>query len=228
MRDKSFEKATKRCCNSCALLPFTEIAKKRNMPFDDFLKILPDNFNSSAPFNFRVKNWQAFELGMDHLNDDDEYVHKSLETLSSQFDLVILIEYYFESLVLLAQLMCVPYEVIWQQKLRPMVYEKPDLDKNTLESFQDHFKLDYAIYEHFKAILFQKIDNFGRARMAHEIRRMETLFRECDENVKRCEFITASISDKQTNKNVKPNISFYIKQAEENYGQCPYENRFVF
>ena len=206
-------------------MPFTEIAKGPNMPFDDFIKILPDRFNSSAPFNFRVKNWQAFEFGMDHLNHDDEYIHKSLETLTHQFDLVILVEYYFESLVLLAQLMCVPYEVIWQEKLRPMSYEKPSIDEKVIESFQNHFKLDYAIYEHFKAILFQKIENFGPARMAHEIRRMETLFQECDENPKRCKFITAPIADQTKNENVKPNLSFYIKQAEENYGQCPHENR---
>ena len=82
------------------------------MPVDEFINILPEQFNGSLPYNYRVKNWQAFELGLDHLNDDVDYVKESLARLDTQFDLVILIEHYDESLVLLAQLLCVPYEVI--------------------------------------------------------------------------------------------------------------------
>ena len=106
-------------------VPFTQIADGNNtMSVDDFIDILPDKFNSKLPLNYRVKNWQAFELGMDHLNEDPEYVRQSLAKLDKQFDLVLLTEYYDESMVLLAQLLCVPYKVIWQKALNARHYEK--------------------------------------------------------------------------------------------------------
>ena len=30
---------------------------------------------------YRVKNWQAFELGMDHLNEDDSYIKQGADVV---------------------------------------------------------------------------------------------------------------------------------------------------
>ena len=122
-RNRNSRQMLKSCNSKCARVPFAQIANGRNdMPVDEFINILPDKFDPQLPYNYRVKNWQAFELGMDHLNEDVDYVKESLARLDSQFDLVILIEHYNESLVLLAQLLCVPYEVIWQEALNPRTY----------------------------------------------------------------------------------------------------------
>ena len=56
--------------------------------------------------SFRSKNYQAFEFGLDHLNNDGNYILSELQRLDRQFDLVILTEYYFEGIVLLADLLC--------------------------------------------------------------------------------------------------------------------------
>ena len=61
-------------------MPFVQIADGRaDMPFDDFLKILPEKFDPKLPYNYRIKNWQAFELGMDHLNEHDSYVKSRIQ-----------------------------------------------------------------------------------------------------------------------------------------------------
>ena len=82
----------------------------KNVSIGDFLEGLPRTFNRNITRNFRAKNYQSFELGMDHLNDDKDYWNKMFRKLDDQFDLIILVEYYFESLVLLAEILCVPYQ----------------------------------------------------------------------------------------------------------------------
>jgi len=60
---------------------------EENVPIEEFLDLLPQVFNGSHTRNFRAKNYQAFEFGIDHLNDDDTYILNTLERLDKQFDL---------------------------------------------------------------------------------------------------------------------------------------------
>lgn len=191
------------------------------MDVDDFINVLPDRFNASMPFNYRVKNWQAFELGMDHLNEDLDYVRQSLAKLDKQFDLVIVIEYYDESMVLLAQLLCVPYEVIWMEALNPRDYVKPSLEPELMDKFNKHFRVDIAVYEHFKQVLLKKIDKFGKSRMATEVAKMKEVFNACNKNKKLCRFKSKPIVPQQT-KEIKPTLQYYIDQADSGFGYCPY------
>ena len=82
----------------------------KNVSINQFLDNLPHIFDPNISRNFRARNYQSFELGMDHLSDDKTYWQNSFKVLDKQFDLVILVEYYLESLVLLSEILCVPYE----------------------------------------------------------------------------------------------------------------------
>ena len=84
---------------------------REKVPIEEFLESLPSVFNGSHTRNFRAKNYQAFEFGLDHLNDDQNYINTQLEKIEKQFDLVIITEHFWESIVLLSQLLCAPYEV---------------------------------------------------------------------------------------------------------------------
>ena len=61
--------------------------KLHNVSFENFLEELPGIFDPNRAINFRAKNFQAFEMGMDHLNDNDKYIKKNIEALDEQFDL---------------------------------------------------------------------------------------------------------------------------------------------
>ena len=206
-------------------IPFSLIADgQSDMNIDDFIDILPDRFNANMPLNYRVKNWQAFELGMDHLNEDPDYVRESLARLDKQFDLVIVTEYYDESMVLLAKLLCVPYEVLWQKTLNPRHYEKPILRPDLTDKFNAHFAVDLAIYDHFKHVLMQKITDFGAERMSAEVAKMNTIFHSCNLNKDRCRFERQPVRVRQYAPNVKPSLKYYLNEAESGFGQCPYAN----
>ena len=193
---KNVKNIETKCDSKCARVPFAQIAGKNDMRVDDFIAILPDKFDPKLPYNYRVKNWQAFELGMDHLNENVTYIEESLKVLERQFDLVILIEYYQESLVLLAELLCVPYKVIWQKQLNPRKYEKPTLRADLEEKFNNHFKTDIIIYNYFEKILQKKIDDFGRDRMEQEILKMTKVFENCNKFKHSCDMKSKPIKER--------------------------------
>ena len=91
------------------------------------------------------------------MRDDNEYIHASIETLEKQFDLVILTEYFLESMVLLADIMCIPYEVLWAERKKELDYYKEPLNERQMEIFKTLFKQDYMVYDHFNKTLHGKL-----------------------------------------------------------------------
>ena len=94
------------------------------------------------------------------MRDDDEYIRTSIELLEKQFDLVILTEYFLESMVLLADIMCIPYEVLWAERKKELEYYKEPLNERQMEIFKTFFKQDYMVYNHFNQTLHGKLTMF--------------------------------------------------------------------
>ena len=61
-------------------MPFAQMASKDQnllkfgVNSNDFLEMLPEAFKSEIPWSFRTKNFQAFELGLDNLNESPKYI----------------------------------------------------------------------------------------------------------------------------------------------------------
>ena len=85
--------------------------------------------------------------------EDDKYIRTSIQTLSDQFDLVILTEYFLECMVLLADIMCISYEVLWTERKKEFGYYKEPLNERQMEIFKTFFKQDYMLYDHFNQTL---------------------------------------------------------------------------
>ena len=48
------DRIAKQCNSKCVRVPFVQIANgQADMPFDDFLKILPEKFDPKLPYNYR-------------------------------------------------------------------------------------------------------------------------------------------------------------------------------
>jgi hypothetical protein len=54
---------------------------REDLPIGEYLDNLPKLFNASETRNFRSKNYQAFEMGMDHLNDNTASILRNLKRL---------------------------------------------------------------------------------------------------------------------------------------------------
>ena len=93
---------------------------------------MDEKFDPDVNWIFRTRNFQAFELGLDYMNDSQEYLSERIKgnlcpeednfliknmkkflELADLFDLVMLKEYFFESLVLLSRILCVDYRILY-------------------------------------------------------------------------------------------------------------------
>ncbi|KAK7898658.1 hypothetical protein WMY93_019511 [Mugilogobius chulae] len=79
----------------------------------------PDTFYKKEAFNsFYLKNLQFFDFGFDNnLDVDDPYVTEAIASLSKHFHLVLLAEYFKESLILLKEQLCWSIEDVLYFKL---------------------------------------------------------------------------------------------------------------
>ena len=74
---------------------------------------------------------------------------------------VILTEYFFESLVLLAHVLCVPYEVLYITSKNSRKYEVEPLSPSQQKNFETYFKQDLMLYDFFNQSLHRKVEEFG-------------------------------------------------------------------
>jgi len=179
-----FQKNLNPTCDSpCWNRPFYKFNGDRlGIPIGEFLDNLPASFDPTASSNFRAKNYQSFELGLDHLNDNPAYIRSQLERLEQQFDLVIILEHYMESIVLLKHRLCVPYELLYIKARNKGKYKREPLNEKQKSNFADFFKQDFEMYRFFNESLHRKIDMFGRDRMKEEIVKAKMVFKRCANN----------------------------------------------
>ena len=170
------------CDSPCWNRPFYQFNGNRlGISTGEFLDNLPENFDPMASRNFRAKNFQSFELGLDHLNDNPAYIKSQLERLETQFDLVIILEHYMESIVLLKHRLCVPYEILYIKAKNKASYTPEPLSEKQKANFAEFFKQDLEMYRFFNETLHKKIDAFGRERMREEIKIAKKILERCAE-----------------------------------------------
>ncbi|XP_075685633.1 galactosylceramide sulfotransferase isoform X4 [Rhinoderma darwinii] len=146
----------------------------------------PMNYYDSSGFNAHyLRNLLTFDLGYDNeMNIEDPKVSDLLKQLDSRFQLVMLLEYFDESLLLLCDLMC------WN--MDDILYFKLNARKDTSGSrlspemyklAQEWNALDTRIYQHFNATFWRKVEQYGMDRMKKDVielrRRNEELKQEC-------------------------------------------------
>ena len=75
--------------------------------------------------------------------------------------LVIVTEYFFESIVLLSHVLCAPYSVLYVESKNSRKYEAPPLTNKQTANFEHFFKQDILLYDYFNKTLHQKVEAFG-------------------------------------------------------------------
>ncbi|XP_039626696.1 galactosylceramide sulfotransferase isoform X1 [Polypterus senegalus] len=130
----------------------------------------PEGFNS-----FYLKNLLFFDFGYDNnLNPDDGQVDKSIKAIENRFDLVMLLEYFDESLILLKDILCLDMEDILYFKLnarKDSPVSRLPLELRSLAS--DWNKIDLKLYNHFNATFWNKVKQYGNERMALDVAELQ-------------------------------------------------------
>ncbi|XP_076845913.1 galactosylceramide sulfotransferase [Brachyhypopomus gauderio] len=126
----------------------------------------PEGFNS-----FYLKNLLFFDLGRDNnLLLDDPAVDEAIQAIAHRFQLVMLVEHFEESLILLKDALCWDMEDLLFFKLnarKGSTVSKltPELRAKAL----DWNAIDWKLYQHFNATFWRKVEAYGRERMGQDV-----------------------------------------------------------
>ena len=110
-----------------------------------------------------------WDLGLDDI-DDEDMVKQKIEEAEDNFDLVMILEKFEESLILLKNELCWDFSDITSIKLNGRVEEvKTKLNKTTRNLLKDFLKSDYLLYDHFYQLFKLKREIFGKQRLKAEL-----------------------------------------------------------
>ncbi|XP_035699359.1 galactose-3-O-sulfotransferase 2-like [Branchiostoma floridae] len=209
---------------------FYNIPKQLNMkafknPLEEFLKN-PIKYQKPRqkdykhkPFSF-TRNFMAFDLGFPPgLAEDMNAAQAYVERLDREFDLVIILEYLDESLVLLKRTLCWTIKDILYNVFNeaPMYRYEMDLTPEMDSNYRKWSKVDYLLYEHFNTSLRNRISELGGdfpQEVAHFVtvkNRVKTFCEGNDEQM----VIPASKWDKEFSVNRK--FCFMLKSTRMSY-----------
>ncbi|XP_020852387.1 galactosylceramide sulfotransferase-like isoform X2 [Phascolarctos cinereus] len=152
------------------LVPFTWKLTGRNK-LAKFLQD-PDRYYDPKGINAHyLRNLLFFDLGYDSgLDPRSPQVEEHILEVEQRFHLVMLQEYFDESLVLLKDLMCWELEDVLYFKLNARRASAiPQMTGKLYQQATDWNQLDARLYRHFNASFWRKVEAFGRERMAREV-----------------------------------------------------------
>uniref|UniRef100_A0A8C6Y9U0 Galactose-3-O-sulfotransferase 1 n=1 Tax=Naja naja TaxID=35670 RepID=A0A8C6Y9U0_NAJNA len=144
---------------------------------DRLAEFLRDPWHYYNPKGFNahyLQNLLFFDLGYDSNTDPNSpLVEEYIREIDRRFHLVMLLEYFDESLVLLKDLLCWELEDILYFKLNAR--KGSTVSKLTDELYQKATVwnlLDAKLYRYFNATFWRKVEVYGMARMAKDVARL--------------------------------------------------------
>ncbi|KAL4636111.1 galactosylceramide sulfotransferase-like [Arapaima gigas] len=124
---------------------------------------------------FYLKNLLFFDFGYDNMMDpDDSRVEKSIQAIEERFQLVMLMEHFEESLILLKEALC------WE--IDDLLFFKLNARKGSMVSrlnsqlraqVLEWNKIDWKLYQHFNITFWKKVDAYGRQRIARDVEELK-------------------------------------------------------
>ena len=126
-----------------------------------------------------------FDLGLNHKHlDNRTLVQKKIEEIEADFDLVMIAEYFYESLILLRHELCWDLQDVTSFTLNARIKSDQDkMKKRTRKLLAQYLKHDYLLYNHFKQIFIKSLSTFGYTRLKKEVKQLNELD---EHNFKRC------------------------------------------
>ncbi|KAL6471961.1 hypothetical protein MHYP_G00206110 [Metynnis hypsauchen] len=134
------------------------------------------SFNASLPSNHYARNLLTFDFGMDSSPpaskaDLDQRSTALIAAVESNFHLILISEYFDESMILLKHALCWTLEDIVSFRLNSRSEKsRHKLSTELAELVKQWSSLDWQLYQHFNATFWRRIDTMlGRAKLQEEV-----------------------------------------------------------
>lgn len=151
-------------------------AFQKTPSLDKFLDSSWKNFNFSVNNNHYAHNVLAFDFGFDNnvtaaTKDLENRVAAAIEGIERDFNLILISEYFEESMILLRRALCWSLEDVASFRLNSRSEKtRRSLSPETAEKIKQWNALDWRIYLHFNATFWQKVDTLiGRENLKREV-----------------------------------------------------------
>ncbi|XP_069830351.1 galactose-3-O-sulfotransferase 2-like [Dendropsophus ebraccatus] len=141
---------------------------------EDFLNNTSRLYRSHESDSAYAKNLMTFDLGFNH-NGPESLEHSNLlcNVVDAMFDLVLMTEYFDESLVLLRHALCWTFDDVLSFPLNiRKTTSRHVLSVETKEKIRTWNQLDWQLYVYFNNSFWNRVDKFGRERMESEVREL--------------------------------------------------------
>ncbi|XP_075131840.1 galactose-3-O-sulfotransferase 4-like [Leptodactylus fuscus] len=123
--------------------------------------------------NNHARNLIWFDLGFDSDAPFTEtYAKSGIRAVENIFNLVLLAEYFDESMILLKEELCWDLNDVVTFKLNSRETSKT-LDREDIKKLREWNKLDWNLYSYFNRTFWDKVEHFGRARMDYEVKKLK-------------------------------------------------------
>ncbi|KAK5869097.1 hypothetical protein PBY51_010056 [Eleginops maclovinus] len=149
---------------------------------DNFLNNSWKSYNSSVTNNHYAHNILAFDFGFDNnvapgAEDLEERTSAAIAAIERDFHLILISEYFDESMILLKHALCWSLEDIVSFKLNSRSEKtRHQLLPETAEKIKRWNALDWRIYLHFNASFWHKVDSLvGQEQMKREVSQLREL-----------------------------------------------------
>lgn len=139
--------------------------------FAEFLRDPQYYYDPKGYNSFYLKNLLFFDFGLDNnLEPSDPRVEESIQAIAKRFSLVMLVEYFEESLILLKNALCWDMDNLLFFKLNAR--KDSTVSKMTRDLRAKALEwngADWKLYQHFNTTFWRKVDDYGRERMAQDV-----------------------------------------------------------
>ncbi|NXA28005.1 G3ST2 sulfotransferase, partial [Ibidorhyncha struthersii] len=148
-------------------------AFSRARSLEEFLSQPYHYYNPTDGDSHYARNLMTFDFGFNPDGDvSAERVQLMLKAIEASFDLLLISEYFDESMVLLKEMLCWDLDsvVSFPLNIRDSSTKSP-LSDTIVEKIKDWNRLDWEIYTHFNRTFWERIDrDIGRERMQREVK----------------------------------------------------------
>ncbi|CAI5689493.1 unnamed protein product [Oreochromis niloticus] len=157
-------------------------AFRKTFSLEDFLDNSWRNYSASVANNHYAHNILAFDFGFKNniavgTGDFEERTTVAIQTIEQDFNLILISEYFDESMVLLKYSLCWSLEDMVSFRLNSRSEQtRHSLSPNTAEKIKMWNALDWRIYLHFNTTFWHKVDSLvGRQKMEREVAQLRKL-----------------------------------------------------
>uniref|UniRef100_A0A8C5PE84 Galactose-3-O-sulfotransferase 2 n=1 Tax=Leptobrachium leishanense TaxID=445787 RepID=A0A8C5PE84_9ANUR len=144
---------------------------RKSKTLEDFLNKTTMFYNRFSKNSNYAKNFMAFDLGFDHNGRVSAKKLKLMcQTVEVTFNLVLISEYFDESLILLKNALCWTIDDVLSIPLNSRSNEtKRTISEESKNKIKNWNSLDWELYVYFNKSFWNQVEEFGRKQMEQEV-----------------------------------------------------------